>query len=116
MKKKNNIFDDELMKKLMQHSDLKPSENLKYRIMHQIEVEQSLRYKKVKSTKPLLKSISSVVAVFYVLILALVGFSVYTGGLEALASKEFIISAACISLPCAVYGLIITLDEKRYLK
>lgn len=116
MKDKDNIFNDDQLRELLKGARLKPSENLQHRIMHQIKVEESLRYKKTKSASPLLKTITSIAVVFYILVIALCAITYYMGGIQAFMTKEFILSAIGLSSICGIYGLIMVLDEKRYLK
>lgn len=116
MKKNDNILTDEQLRAFLQGSKLKSGENLEHRIMQQIKTEESLKTKKVKSSAPLLRSITKIAVVFYVLALILGIATYYLGGFEAFASKEFIVAAIGIVSTCSVYALSIILDEKRYLK
>ena len=114
--KNNNILSDDELRALLQGSKLKASENLQHRIMHQIMTEEALKRKKVKSTKPIFKSIANVAIVFYVLIIILSGISYYLWGIDAIVRKEFLLAAGGISMGCIIYGSMIIFDERRYLK
>lgn len=109
-----NIFDEDKFKDLIEGSKLTASENLKFRIMQQIETEQALKPKKVKSEKPMLKSVLSIALVMYVLMAILAAIAYAMGGFEALTTAQFILPATIIACSGAIFGLVVVLDEKRY--
>lgn len=116
MEEKGNIYDDKQLKELMQLSKQKADDKLLYRIIHQIEAEQALRPKQVKSAKPLIKIIFSAAAVFYILAAILAVVTYYSGGLTALKSAEFIYTILGALSIASIYTCITLLDEKRYSK
>ena len=116
-KDKINMQDDDL-RKLFAGTKVRASENLKYRIMQQIETESVFAEKKAAS-KNVVSSIRGVVSILggmYVLMsLACVGIFM-SGGFEALMSLESLIPVIMISLVCCIYLMITILDDKRHYK
>ena len=116
-KDKINKQDDDI-RKLFEGTKVRASENLKYRIMQQIETESVFTVKKAAS-KSIVSSIRGVVSVLggmYAL-MTLVCIGVFmTGGFEALMSLESLIPVIMISLVCCVYLMITILDDKRHYK
>ena len=116
-KDKINKQDDDL-RKFFAGTKVRASENLKYRIMQQIETESVLAGKKAAS-KNVVSSIRSVVLVMGVmyLLMAIACVGIYlTGGFEALLSLEYLTPVIMISLVCCVYLMITILDDKRRFK
>jgi len=111
---KNNIPEDKQFRELLQDSKLTASENLRYRIMHQIEVEKTLTPKKIKSEKGVVKSLLSIAGVMYFIIVAIAFGTYLTGGIESLLSTDFLLFIAGTTSISAVYALVVVLDERRY--
>ena len=114
---KINKQDDDF-RKLFAGTKVRAGENLKYRIMQQIETESVLSGKKAASKNVVssIRGVVSIMGVMYVLIsLACVGVFM-TGGLEALISLEYLIPVIMISLVCCMYLMITILDDKRHYK
>lgn len=117
MKKENKSQSaDELwMKSMLESARKEPSENLSYRIMHQIETEQALsRATKPKVSKqkenPLI-DLRNIFGLMY-LVLLLVGVCFYyQGGKEALLTDTFLWTCISISSVFSVFFLITTLDN-----
>lgn len=113
-KKDINTTGDDKFRKLMGDSQLTASENLKYRIMHQIETEQALLPKTIKSEKPVIRSIVSIACVMYCILLVITIATYLIGGVEQLISTEFILAIVGVASISGVYTLITVLDERRY--
>ena len=116
-KDKINKQDDDL-RNLFAGTKVRASENLKYRIMQQIETESVLTGKKAasKSVVSSIRGVVSVMGVMYVLMtIACVGIYL-TGGFEALLSLEYLTPVIMISLVCCVYLMITILDDRRHYK
>ena len=116
-KSKIDKQDDDL-RKLFAGTKVRASENLKYRIMQQIETESVLAGKKVASKNVVssIRGVVSVLGVMYVLMtIACVGIFL-TGGFEALTTLEYFIPVIMISLVCCTFLLITVLDDKRHYK
>lgn len=106
---------DEELKRLLSGTKMKASENLKYRIMQQIETENALSRKKAKS-RPVFGSMFSIFGIMYALI-AVVGIAIYTSaGSDALFSSTFFFPAIFISSICGLYWLITVFDDRRKVK
>lgn len=110
--KNSNMKRDDDLKKLLSGTKIKASENLKYRIMQQIETENALARKKSKA-RPVLGSMFSIFGVMYALI-AVVGIGIYTTiGSEALMTSTFFLPLIFISSVCGLYWLITVFDDRR---
>ena len=117
---KNNIsnekMDDKLwMKSMMESARKKPSENLSYRIMQQIETEQALtRTPKPKMSTQKDNSLIDLRNIFgwMYLVLLIVGGSFYLqGGKEALFTDTFLWTCISISSVFSIFFLITTIDN-----
>lgn len=111
---KKDTTNKDQFRELLQDSKLTASDNLRYRIMHQIEAEKALAPKTIKSEKPIIKSLLSIACVMYAIIMA-IGLATYlAGGASTLLSTEFILSIVGIASMAAVFALVTILDERRY--
>ena len=114
MTEKNNIHtDEEIIRQLMQSAKIEASENLKHRIMHQIEAEKALTPQRVKpkrETANVLKDFKAIFGVMYLLLCGLSVFTVIFGGTKALSSSQFILTAALIFVVFASFWAITRLD------
>src|SRR5690554_2451313 len=117
MKKENKSQSaDELwMKSILESARKEPSENLSYRIMHQIETEQALsRAAKPKANKhkenPLI-DLRNIFGLMYLVLLLVGGYFYVQGGKEALLTDTFLWTCISISSVFSVFFLITTLDN-----
>ncbi len=117
MKKENKSQSaDELwMKSMLESARKEPSENLSYRIMHQIETEQALsRVAKPKVSKqkenPLI-DLRNIFGLMYLVLLLVGGYFYSQGGKEALLTDTFLWTCISISSVFSVFFLITTLDN-----
>lgn len=108
----NNIQDDKL-KDLLAGTNVKAGENLKYRIMKQIETEKALSHKKVKSTRPLVGNTITTLGIIYILIAIIGASAFFTGGKEALSSVSFFAPAILIASAGSIFWMISVFDERR---
>ena len=112
---KNDIIDDKLwMKSMMEAARKKPSENLSYRIMHQIETEQALtrvkpRVSKQRASSPILDL--RIFGLMYLVLLIAGGYFYMQGGKEALMTNTFLWTCIMISSIFSLYFLISTIDN-----
>ena len=109
---------DEDLRKIFAGTKVRASENLKYRIMQQIETESVFAEKKAASKNIVcsIRGVVSVLGVMYALI-SLVCIGVFlTGGVEAFTSLEYFIPVIMISLVCCTFLLITVFDDKRHYK
>ena len=116
MKRNNKQLDsDELwIKSMMDEAKKEPSENLSYRIMHQIETERALtRNKKLvsKDKGDVLIDLRNIFGLMY-LVLLITGISFYLqGGKEALFTETFLWTCVTISSVFSIFFLISTADN-----
>lgn len=104
---------DDKIKELLKGTKLKAGENLKYRIMQQIETEASLSRKKVKSTRPLIGNMITILGVVYGLII-LLGVTLFlSGGKDTLNSVAFIAPIILIASAGSLFWMISTYDDRR---
>ena len=116
MKKNNKQLDsDELwIKSMMEQTKKEPSENLSYRIMHQIETERVLAGNKKQLSKDkgnVLIDLRNIFGLMY-LVLLITGISFYLqGGKEALFTETFLWTCVTISSVFSIFFLISTADN-----
>lgn len=104
---------DNKFRELLSGSKMKAGENLKYRIMQQIETEKALSRKKKPDTSPLIGNMLSIFGIMYVLI-AIVGISIYFSyGKGALESLMFFIPVILIASVCSMFWMISAYDDRR---
>ncbi|WP_029903188.1 hypothetical protein [Prevotella sp. 10(H)] len=104
---------DDKINELLSGTKIKASENLKFRIMHQLEAEQALIPKKKVKSRPVLGSMFSIFGIMYAIIAA-IGLGMYfTSGIEALKSPGFYIMVILVSCVCSVFWMISVYDDRR---
>ena len=112
---KNETMDDKLwMKSMMESARKEPSENLSYRIMHQIETEQALTRAKPKVSKQRISSPLLDLRIFglmYLVLLVAGGYFYMQGGKEALMTDTFLWTCIMISSIFSFYFLIAAVDN-----
>ena len=109
---------DDNIKEILSFSKIKASENLKYRIMQQIETESVFSAKKSESMSivPLIRNFLLKFGIMYVfVVLAAIGVY-FMGGIEFLSSPVFFAPVIMISLVCSVFWMISFFDDKRHIK
>ncbi len=123
MNEKNNLDNDGLIRRMLQSSKLSAPENLKHRIMHQIESEKVLTPKRINPKRESIGMLTDFKSIFGTMYLLLFGLSVFTvifGGTEALASTQFILLASLVSVVFVSFWGLTKLDvylrEKRKTK
>lgn len=111
----NKSMDDTLwMKSMMEAARKEPSENLSYRIMHQIETEQALTRAQPKANE---QSTSSplidlrIFGLMYFVLLLTAGYFYLQGGKEALLTDVFLWTCITISSIFSFSFLINTIDN-----
>lgn len=116
MNEKNNIHtDDEFIRQLMQSTKQQAPENLKYRIMQQIETEKSLIPRQTKKTRragEMLESFKAIYSTVYVLLAVLVGAAFVVKGKDFLLSFEFLAVLFLIVLVATAFWLVAQLDYR----
>lgn len=114
-KDKNKSIDDKLwMKSMMESARKEPSENLSYRIMHQIETEQALTRAKPKVSKQITSSPLLDLRIFglmYLVLLLAGGYFYLQGGKDALLTETFLWTCIMISSIFSFFFLITVVDN-----
>ena len=116
MKKNNKQLDsDELwIKSMMEQTKKEPSENLSYRIMHQIETEKVLAGNKKQLSKDkgdVLIDLRNIFGLMYLVLLIAGLFFYLQGGKEALFTETFLWTCVTISSVFSIFFLISTADN-----
>ena len=116
MKKNNKQLDsDELwIKSMMEQTKKEPSENLSYRIMHQIETERVLAGNKKQLSKDkgdVLIDLRNIFGLMYLVLLFAGLFYYLQGGKEALFTETFLWTCVTISSVFSIFFLISTADN-----
>lgn len=114
METKNMDNQDNKIRELLSGTKMNASENLKFRIMHQIQAENALSRKKIKNTKPIISNTFIIFGVMYSLIaLMAVGLFLVSGTTEIFTSPIFYIAVIFVASACSMFWLISTYDDKR---
>ncbi|MBP6175618.1 MAG: hypothetical protein KA433_04920 [Fermentimonas sp.] len=119
---KNNA--EEIIKKMIESSKIKAPENLKYRIMHQIETEKAFSTQKIneqasdkKATGNVLKDLASIFGTMYAVLAVIIATAYFIKGSEFLFSIQFwgsiVFVASIFSLLWLISRLDANLREKR---
>lgn len=115
MKKQGNMTtNDDKIRSLISGSKITAGENLKFRIMQQIQMEHALSKKAEKQIviSKQIKNILTIGGIMYALIGCLFGAAYFYGGREALFTTELYMAAGFVTIIAVVIGSIFTFDEK----
>ena len=110
----NTRMDDKLwMKSMMESARKEPSENLSYRIMHQIETEDALTRAKPKVSTQKGNPLRDLMIFgwMYLFMLIAGGYFYLQGGKEALFTDTFLWTSVTISSIFSIIFLITTIDN-----
>jgi putative copper export protein len=111
---KNNIQkEDDIIRQMIKSTQHQASENLKYRIMHQIEAEKVFTPQKAKPKKEttnVLRDFSSIFGWMYAVLVIIIGGAYIVGGQELLLSTQFIGTVLLVSFVFSLFWLITQLD------
>lgn len=112
MRKENEIEDNQ-MRRIFSGTGINASDNLKFRIMQQIETEKALSRKKAKNGFSVIKNMLSVYGVMYgiIIVLAVSVYSMY--GKTILESTAMLLLVLLIVSVCGMFWMISIFDEKR---
>lgn len=116
--KDNNIdYEDKLIRKAMQATKRKASDNLKHRVMHQIMQEQALSRNRKSSPidKPtnVIREFLGIFGVMYAVLALLVIGIYFIKGKEFLLSTQFMYPAIFVCFVFAMFWLISAFDMRR---
>jgi len=113
MNKKDINKEDAIFKELLSGTKMKAGENLKYRIMQQIQTEAAFARKKKAISNPMIGNMFAIFGVMYALIVV-VGLGVYfIGGTGALESIMFFLPVIMIASVCGMFWMISAYDDRR---
>ena len=113
VEKKNIEKEDEIIRRMMQSAKIQAPENLKYRIMQQIETEKALtpqKQKKESSKGDMLTDFRSIFGTMYGLLFVLSLLTVLFGGKEAILSPQYILTALLIVITLSSFWALTRLD------
>lgn len=115
--------DEEMIRSMLKHSKEKAPENLKYRIMHQIEAEKAVTpvvKEKRKLWGKLLRETGGIFGTMYAVLAVMIGAAYFLFGKDFLTSAEFLGAAAFVGFVFTMLWLISRLDQhlqsKRFKK
>lgn len=124
MERKDKYSEDESFRKMIETSKIIAPENLKYRIMHQIETEKVFTSKESnkqvstrKTTGNVLKDLTSIFGTMYAVLAVIIGVAYFLQGEEFLKSPQFWGTIILVGFIFSLFWLISRLDanmkEKR---
>lgn len=112
--KKDIQSNDGIIRQMMQSAKRQAPENLKHRIMQQIETESALTPQRRKSSPErvnVLRDFKSIFQVMYLLLFGISIFSVIFNGAQSLTSKQFIFTVLLIEIVFTSFWAITQLDS-----
>lgn len=114
MTQKNNIqSQDELIRQMVRTTKTQAPENLKYRIMQQIETENALTRKKASVKKEqgtILSDFFGIFGVMYAMLAAIIGGAYLLKGTAFVLSAPFLWTVVLIAFVFSLFWLISRLD------
>lgn len=123
MKGKHTSTGEEAMRTMLQGAKEKAPENLKYRIMHQIEAERAVAPRKVENAREagnLFKELGSIFGTMYAVLAVMIATAYFLLGKDFLLSPQFIGAAVFVAFVFSMLWMISRLDEhvqeKRFRK
>ncbi len=109
---KNDIEDIQL-KKILPETKITAGNNLKFRIMQQIETEKAFSKKKANSSFSILSNMYSIFGIMYAIIAVIAGFVYFSAGKEAVESTYMYLTIILVTSVCSVFWMLSVYDEKR---
>ncbi len=115
MKKNNITKEEERVRILMQKTKEKAPDNLKHRIMHQIEAEEAVAPIKLNTSKEsgnVIRELGSIFGTMYAVLAGMIAAAYFIFGQEFLLSSEFIGASAFVAFVFSMLWLISQLDRR----
>ncbi len=115
MKEIERSKEEDKLRGIMQGSKEKASENLKYRIMHQIEAEKAVAPKKLNTSKEpgsVIRELRSIFGTMYAVLAGMIAAAYFIFGQEFLLSSEFIGASVFVAFVFSMLWLISQLDRR----
>lgn len=106
-------MEEKQIRKILSDTKIPAGENLKFRIMQQIETESALSKKKAKNSFSILGNMYSIFGVMYVVIAIVMAFVYFSAGQEAIKSTYMYLAVILISSVCSLFWMLSVYDEKR---
>ena len=111
--KKEIQTEEDIIRQMMQSSKIQAPENLKYRIMQQIETEKAVTPQKQK--RPMTKGdtltdFRSIFGTMYLLLFVLSLLTIIFGGTEAILSSQYIFTALLIVMTLSSFWALTRLE------
>ncbi len=103
------------MRAMMQGAKEKASENLKYRVMRQIEAEEAVAPRKFKASKEpgnVIRELGSIFGTMYAVLAVMIVAAYFIFGKEFLLSSEFIGASAFVAFVFSMLWLISQIDRR----
>lgn|SRR5690554_8021784 len=115
MKKIETSKEEDKLRSMMQGAKETASENLKYRIMHQIETENVVAPRKLKRSKEsgnVIRELGSIFGTMYAVLAGMIAAAYFIFGQEFLLSSEFIGASVFVAFVFSMLWLISQLDRR----
>ena len=115
MKKIETSKEEDKLRSMMQGAKETASENLKYRIMHQIEAEKALAPRKLQRSKEsgnVIRELGSIFGTMYAVLAGMIAAAYFIFGQEFLLSSEFIGASVFVAFVFSMLWLISQLDRR----
>lgn len=114
--KKSDSEQDQVIRKALENNKIKASENLKFRIMQQIQTEKALSKDKIKIKTSAFKNILIIFGFMYLLVILSSIFVYVTYANTLIEDTSIAILYLCIISIFSMLALIIAFDERRRYK
>ena len=108
-----NSIEDKQFRQILSDTKKTAGENLKFRIMQQIETEKSLSQKEAKNSFSAVASMFSIFGVMYAIIAIVAGTIYFSAGRAAVESTNTYLAIILIVSICSVFWMISLYDERR---
>lgn len=115
MKRKDNTIQDKQFRLILEGTKKIADDKLKFRIMQQIKTEHALMHRTRKTVNPV-RNMLSIFGVMYGIIICIASFLCLTGKGNELTNNSFVYLTTFIVFICAIYWLIICIDERTKTK
>lgn len=115
MKKIETSKEEDKLRSMMQGAKETASENLKYRIMHQIETANVVAPRKLKRSKEsgnVIRELGSIFGTMYAVLAGMIAAAYFIFGQEFLLSSEFIGASVFVAFVFSMLWLISQLDRR----
>ncbi len=113
--KKNKLREEELMRELVRYGKTSAPENLKYRIMHQIQTEQALKSRQEFPTRRRQENIwgefKTIFGIMYAVLAAIAAGAFFIRGKDCFLSTQFWNTVIVVASVFSIFWMITCLDS-----